>query len=141
MWKWDDMRVIYFMNGVTIHFNMLGTLLKHWVSNDLNCTNVICIEWSRLNLRKPKLTQHSMKLNNFITCRGHNTVLRHYRRFRHPIFFFPFLRKKRVTNKHAPTSNWTSSIEQQAQSASLYITKQIGWYIGKKRSQVKVPFK
>ena len=50
MGKSNDFAIILVSNEVTVHFNMLGPLMKHSIFSDLNGTCVVRMKRSRLSL-------------------------------------------------------------------------------------------
>ena len=56
VWKSNLMVSNGFTNGMTIHFNMFGVLMKNRICNNLNSTGIISMKRSRSKLWNTKFT-------------------------------------------------------------------------------------
>ena len=61
MGKSCDFAIILVPNEVTVHFNMLGPLMKHRIFSDSNGTCVVNMKLSRLSLGESKLGEQPTK--------------------------------------------------------------------------------
>jgi hypothetical protein len=52
MWKRNNISIHDFSNGMTIHFDMLGTLMENRIGSNLNNTRVVNMKKSRSSLGK-----------------------------------------------------------------------------------------
>ena len=60
MRKSNDFAIILVPNEVTVHFNMLGSLMKYRIFSDANGTCVVSMKRSRLSLGESKLEKQPM---------------------------------------------------------------------------------
>lgn len=88
--KSDHMLVKRFSYGVIIEFNILRTLIEGRTRGDLNRTGIISIKKSRAKLRKHKLTQKPMKLDDPKACKRYSSMLRLGGGFRNSVLFLTF---------------------------------------------------
>lgn len=110
MRKRDNTIVYGFSNRMTVHFNMLSTLMVNKISSNLNDTSIISKKRSRLRLRKIKLSEKPTKLDNLRTSNRHGPIFRFSRRFRNASLFLTFPKDQRITKEHAPTCDGPPSI-------------------------------
>jgi hypothetical protein len=119
MRKWDNLVIIIVTDWMAIDFNMLGTLMKNRICNNLNGTCIVSIKRCWLYLWKSKFSQKTTKANYFLTSCKHRTILRFNKGFRDPWLLLTFPWDQRRAKKHAPTCDICRISGHSVQSASL----------------------
>jgi hypothetical protein len=98
-----------FTNRMTVHFNMLSSLMVNRINSNLNGTSIICMK-SSIRSRKTKLSEKPTKPDNLRTSNRHGPIFRFSIRFRNMSLFLTFPRDQGITKKHAPTCDRPPSI-------------------------------
>ena len=110
MWKRNNMEIHSLPNRMTIHFDMFSTLMKNMIDDNLDSTHVVSMEKSRRGLRKSNFCKEATKPNYLRASSGHDPIFRLRWGFGHTILFLALPRDQRVTKKHTPTGDGTTSI-------------------------------
>lgn len=87
------------LNRVVVNLYVLRALMVDGVDNNLDGTNVVNMQWSRVNLREIKLCEDTTQLDDFRAGNNHDTILYLNRGLKYTILLLVFIRDKSINKK------------------------------------------